>query len=155
MLGMFPQTWALPKVGKVQAEHFFSWRKATGKGYPLHHPPPNWPIFKFHAYFNLRLKSKSLLSAPPILSKSRSRMSQSSVLSHVKHKNAHGLGPSTFHALPLLEHLHRCSVYAILHSKIGWRKVKTRRFGSRKWFWAQHNIIQFQFAFLCICTKRV
>jgi len=93
MLGMFPQTWALPKVGKVQGEHF-SWRKATGKGYRLPHPSPT-PIDQYSNFmhiFNLNLKSKVYCQLPPILSKN-TRMSQSRVLSHVKHRNAHGLGP--------------------------------------------------------------
>ncbi len=34
----------------------------------------------------------------------------------------------------VLEHLQQCS-YVIMHSTIGWRKIKTCQFGSRKWFW--------------------
>jgi hypothetical protein len=34
----------------------------------------------------------------------------------------------------VLEHLQQCS-YVIMHSKIGWRKVKICQFGSGKWIW--------------------
>lgn len=139
MLGMFPQTWALPKVGKVQGEHF-SWRKATGKGYRLPHPSPT-PIDQYSNFmhiFNLNLKSKVYCQLPPHPLKKHSDESIPRPFAR-KTQECSWPGPSpTLHAFPLLlEHLQRCSVYAILHSMYIWMMKKSQN--TPVWFGSGEN----------------